>query len=209
MTGTILRPTARATFAGRRRAHVPGVVVLAACAAMFVTACGSSSSKASNTTAAANASNTTAGNVSSATSSPTGPTSTAATTATLPADICTILDVSTVSSTLNAPEITSTRSMGDEDNEPSCLFGTIGPQTSVQVTAFTGSDLAKRKLGWNLAFPAVKGAGNGAWSRGAIPIGNIKNVVLYVDYGNFGIEYALGGPNVTVDQAVALANKIK
>jgi hypothetical protein len=79
----------------------------------------------------------------------------------------------------------------------------------VQVTAFTGSDLARRKAGWAIAFPAVKGAGNAAWSRGVVPIGSNKNVVLYVDYGNFGLEFALGGPNVTVDQAVTLANKIK
>jgi hypothetical protein len=99
--------------------------------------------------------------------------------------------------------------MGNEDNEPSCLWGNIGPTTSVQVTGFTGTDLATKKTGWAIGFPAVKGAGNAAWSRGAIPLGSLKNVVLYVDYGNFGLELALGGPNVTIDQALALANKIK
>ncbi|HEY1737999.1 MAG TPA: hypothetical protein VGI86_04780 [Acidimicrobiia bacterium] len=203
--------TSRTVPGSVRRAHAPSLVGLAACAALLAAGCGSSGSKASNSTAAANThSNTTAGIVSSATSNPKGPTTTATTTATLPADICTILDVSTVSSTLSAPNITSTRSMGDEDNEPSCLWGTFGPSPSVQVTAFTGSDLATKKTGWAIAFPAVKGAGNGAWSRGVIPLGgSSKNVVLYVDYGNFGLEFALGGPNVTVDQAVTLANKIK
>ncbi|HEY3834641.1 MAG TPA: hypothetical protein VGO03_20275 [Acidimicrobiia bacterium] len=207
MTATMVRESSKVS----RRAHAPVLVALAACAALLAAGCGSSGSKAATSTPASNATTkTTAAKVSSATSNPKGPTTTAATTASLPADICTLLDVSTVSSTLNAPEITATRSMGDEDNEPSCLWGMLGPSTSLQATAFTGSDLATKKIGWKVAFPAVKGAGNGAWSRGVVPLsGSTKNVVLYVDYGNFGIEYALGGPNVTVDQAVTLANKIK
>jgi hypothetical protein len=205
MTGTTLG-------SNRKRAHVTGVIVMAAGAALLVAACGSSGSKASSTTATPGASTATTQSVSaSATSSPSGPTTTAASTATLPADICTIFDVSTVSSTLGAPDITSTRSMGDEDNEPSCLFGTLGPShTSVQVTAFTGADFATKKTGWKIAFPAVQGAGQGAWSRGVVPLGaNLKNAVLYVDYGSFGLQLSLGGANVTVDQAVSLANKIK
>ena len=211
MMGTILRGTEKASSKRTRRALAPSFVVLAACGALLAAGCGSSSSKASNTTLAPNkTSNTPSGNVSTATTSPSrSSTTTAAATATLPADICKILDVSTASSTLAAPNITSTRSMGNADNEPSCLWGTIGPNPSVQVTAFTGSDLARSKAGWAIAFPAVKGAGNAAWSRGVVPIGSNKNVVLYVDYGNFGLEFALGGPNVTVDQAVTLANKIK
>lgn len=207
MTGTILRVSRKQA----RRAQGPCLVALVACGVLLAAGCGSSSSKASNTTVASNKnSNTTTGNGSSATTSPSGPgTTTAAAAATLPADICTILDVSTVSGTLAAPNITSTRSLGNADNEPSCLWGSLGPKPSVQVTAFTGNDLATKKAGWAIAFPAVKGAGNGAWSRGVVPIGTNKNVVLYVDYGNFGLEFALGGPNVTVDQAVALANKIK
>jgi hypothetical protein len=207
MTGTILRASSK----GARRAHGPCLVALVACGVFFAAGCGSSSSKASNTTVASNkTSNTTSGNGSGATAGPSGPTTTtAAAAATLPADICKILDVSTVSGTLAAPNITSTRSLGNADNEPSCLWGTLGPNPSVQVTAFTGTDLATKKTRWAIAFPAVKDAGNGAWSRGVVQIGSNKNAVLYVDYGNFGLEFALGGPNVTVDQAVALANNIK
>jgi hypothetical protein len=208
--GTIPRATDKASLKRARRAHAPSFVVLAACGALLVAGCGSSTSKASNTTAASKKTGNTSGNVSTDTTSPSGSsTTTTSATATLPADICKILDVSTASSTLAAPNITSTRSMGNADNEPSCLWGTLGPNPSVQVTAFTGTDLARRKAGWTIAFPAVKGAGNAAWSRGVVPIGSNKNVVLYVDYGNFGLEFALGGPKVTVDQAVTLASKIK
>ena len=91
-----------------------------------------------------------------------------------------------------------------------CLWGTLGASTNtVQLTAFTGTTLATRKIGWRLAFPTVSGVGQGAWSRGAIALGTEKNVVLYVDYGSFGLEFAVSAPNATLAMAVTLAQSVQ
>lgn len=91
-----------------------------------------------------------------------------------------------------------------------CLWGTLGTSGStVQLTAFTGAVLAARKVGWQAAFPAVHGVGLGGWSHGAVNLGKLVNVVLYVDYGTFGLEFAVSSPAATLAMAVTLAQSIK
>lgn len=91
-----------------------------------------------------------------------------------------------------------------------CLWGTLGlAKSSVQLTAFSGNDFETKKARWKVAFPAVQGVGQGAWSRGPITQGAATSVVLYVDYGSFGMEFAVGAPSATTDMAVKLAQAIK
>ena len=101
----------------------------------------------------------------------------------------------------------STRNVASEgDDSGGCIWGTLS--TSLQVTAFTGAQLAQRKLGWQATVPSVGGVGNGAWSRGPLTIANLDSVVLYVDYGDFGLEFAANAPGVTTAKAVTLAKAI-
>jgi aspartate aminotransferase-like enzyme len=81
----------------------------------------------------------------------------------------------------------------------------------LQLTAWTGSDLATKRAQWQAVFPAVAGVGQGAWSRGATKFATKSNVVLYVDYGSFGLEFAVTAPaaTATVTMAVTLAQDIK
>jgi hypothetical protein len=123
--------------------------------------------------------------------------------------LCNILDRNTVVRVMGA-SAGSCQNFANEGEAGRCLWGTLGANTStVQLTAFTGATLATRKVGWRVAFPAVSGVGQGAWSRGAIALGAEKNVVLYVDYGSFGLELAVSSPNATLAMAVTLAQSVK
>ena len=98
---------------------------------------------------------------------------------------------------------------GEGDSNGGCIYGKLTGAGSLQTTVFTGANLALARIRWKTAFPPVSGVGNAAYSRGVVPIGNNKNVVLYVDYGDFGMEFAAGSPNATVAQDVKIAQAVK
>ena len=141
------------------------------------------SSSTTSTAAASSTAQSSTTNAPSATSTPTtsgGPV--------LSSDVCSMLSAGTVGSVLGI-SASSTRNVASEgDDSGGCIWGTLS--TSLQVTAFTGAQLAQRKLQWQATVPSVGGVGNGAWSRGPLTIANLDSVVLYVDYGDFGLEFA-------------------
>jgi hypothetical protein len=190
-------------------------VVVAVGAVLALGGCGSSSHPAtSNTsssvgvTAPTGSSNSTAGSTGPG-STTSGSSSPASTTTTLVTPLCNILDASTVVRVLG-PTAGSCQNFANEGEAGRCLWGKLGTTgNSVQLTAFTGTTLATRKIGWKAVFPTVSGVGQGAWSHGAINLGKLSNVVLYVDYGTFGLELAVSAPNATVAMAVTLAQSVK
>jgi hypothetical protein len=199
---------------GGRASRARLVVVVLVGAAMALGACGSSSHPAtSNTSSSAGVTATTGS--SNSTSGSTGPGSTtsgsapASTTAALVTPLCNILDASTVVRVLG-PTAGSCQNFANEGEAGRCLWGKLGTTgNTVQLTAFTGTTLTTRKIGWKAVFPAVSGVGQGAWSHGAVNLGKQINVVLYVDYGTFGLELAVSAPNATVAMAVTLAQSVK
>ena len=125
------------------------------------------------------------------------------------ADICSMLDPSTISNVLGVPAEPTQSLSAQSDSSGGCIYGKLTGTGSLETTAFTGTNLALAKINWKTAFPPVSGVGNAAYSRGVVPIGNTKNVVLYVDYGDFGMEFAAGSPNATVAQTVKIAQALK
>ncbi len=198
--------------ASARRARL--VVVISVGGVMALGGCGSSSRPATSNTSSSVGVTATTGS-SNSTSSSTGPGSTtsgsspASTTATLVTPLCDILDASTVVRVLG-PTAGSCQNFAKEGEAGRCLWGKLGTAgNTVQLTAFTGTTLATRKVGWKAGFPSVPGVGQGAWSHGAVNLGKLINVVLYVDYGRFGLELAVSAPNATVSMAVTLAQSVK
>jgi hypothetical protein len=190
------------------------VVVVAVGAVLALGGCGSSSHPATSNTSSSVGVTATTGS-SNSTSGSTGPGSTtsgsspASTAPTLVTPLCNILDASTVVRVLG-PTAGSCQNFANEGEAGRCLWGKLGTTgNSVQLTAFTGTTLATRKSGWKAVFPTVSGVGQGAWSHGAVNLGKLINVVLYVDYGTFGLELAVSAPNATVAMAVTLAQSVK
>jgi hypothetical protein len=106
--------------------------------------------------------------------------------------------------------VSTCQNFDKEDTAGRALWGQLGQTSnSVQLTAFTGADLAQKRIGWNIAFPKVAGVGKAAYSRGPMKIGAINNEVLYVDYGPFGMEFAVSSPTATTADAVKLAQAVK
>ncbi len=177
-----------------------------------VAACGSSSSKGSGPTTVASGSpggNSTTTAAVSKGGGNSGTTVSTAATMKLMTPLCNILNSSDVVRIVGG-DVGSCQNFANEDTAGRALWGSIGPgKNSLQLTAFTGADLAQKKLGWNLTFPKVAGAGKGAWSRGPLRLGTINNEVLYVDYGDFGLEFAVSSPTADNNTAVQLANAIK
>jgi hypothetical protein len=198
----------RSTKAARPLAVIATLSMVAALAA-----CGSSSSKASTTKPSGSSGATTAGSTGSSSGS-TGTTSgspaTNTSSPTLITPLCGILDASTVVSVVGGAGVGSCQNFANEGDAGRCLWGKLGQgNNSAQLSAFTGADFTTKKLGWQAVFPKVSGAGQGAWSNGAHKIGGINNVVLYVDYGSFGMEFAVSSPTASVQTAVDLAKAIK
>ncbi len=187
------------------------VLALIIGAVMTLTGCKSSSHATSPTTVVSSGPSTT-GSSSSApasTSAPSTASSAPKGSPTLVLPLCQILDAATVNRVMGT-NVGACQEFSPEGEAGRCLWGTLGAATTtVQLTAFTGAQLATRKLGWQAAFPAVPGVGQGAWSRGPIPLGKIVNVVLYVDYGSFGMEFAVSSPTATLAMAVALGQAVK
>ena len=125
------------------------------------------------------------------------------------ADICSMLDPSTISNVLGVPAEPTQSLSAQSDSNGGCIYGKLTGTGSLETTAFTGTNFALAKINWKTAFPPVSGVGNAAYSRGVVPLVNTKNVVLYVDYGDFGMEFAAGAPNPTVAQIVKIAQALK
>lgn len=131
--------------------------------------------------------------------------------AALVAPLCGLLDTGTVVSVVGGVAPTCQDFAAGDDDAGRALWGKLGPsQSSLEITAFTGAALATRAAQWQAVFPAVPGVGQGAWSRGVVSVGPLQNLVLYVDYGTFGLEFAIGKPSgLTPATAVTLAQSIK
>jgi len=135
------------------------------------------------------------------------PSTTSAGTQTLLSPLCTILDPSTVSAVIGGNG--SCQEFQPADTAGRCLYGQLGPTPTLQLTAWTGASLSQRIASWQIGFPPVPGVGQGAWSRGVVTIGGMHNVVLYVNYGSFGLELAVNSATATLANAVTLANDVK
>ena len=185
------------------------VLVVAAASVVSLSACKKSSHSAakssSSTSTPVTSSSSTTGTTAAPSSSASQPANGAPK---LLADVCSMLDPSTISSVMGISAQPTQSLPADTDSAGGCIYGKL-TGGSLQTTAFTGSQLALNKARWQLVFPAVSGVGNAAYSRGAIQLPNEKNVVLYVDYGDFGMEFAAGSPNATVDQTVKIAQALK
>jgi len=186
------------------------VLVVAAASVVSLSACKKSSHSAakssSSTSTPVNSSSGTTGTTAAPSSSTSQQPANGA--PKLLADVCSMLDPSTISSVMGISAQPTQSLSADADRAGGCIYGKL-TGGSLQTTAFTGSQLALNKARWKLVFPAVSGVGNAAYSRGAIQLPNEKNVVLYVDYGDFGMEFAAGSPNATVDQTVKIAQALK
>jgi hypothetical protein len=179
------------------------VVSLGGCKKSSHASAAKSSASTSTTVSASSGTTATTAAPSSATSQP------ANSEPKLLADICSMLDPSTITDVLGVSAEPTRSIAGEGDSNGGCLYGHLTSGGSLETTAFTGSNLALAKIRWKAAFPPVSGVGNAAYSRGVVPIGNTKNVVLYVDYGDFGMEFAAGAPNATVAQTVKVAQALK
>ena len=128
----------------------------------------------------------------------------------LKANVCDMLAVSTISS-ITGLSVGPGKNLGGggsaADTESGiCLWGST--TQGVQLTAYTAANFAPQKARAQAAATAVPGVGAGAWSRGAVTLGNNKNVVLFVDYGSFGVILAVTTPTASVDTAAALGRAV-
>jgi hypothetical protein len=161
-----------------------------------------------------NTSSGTTGTTTGSTAAPSGSTAQPSSTTSQPtggskllANVCSMLDPSAITSVMGVAAQPTQELSADGDRAGGCLYGKF--PGGFQTTTFTGANFDRVKLGWKLGFPTVSGVGNAAYSRGAVPLGNTKNVVVYVDYGDFGMEFAGTSPNATVAQVVKVAQSIK
>lgn len=184
------------------------VLVVAAASVVSLSACKKSSHSAakssSSTSTPVNSSSGTTGTTAASSNSTSQPANGAPK---LLADVCSMLDPSTITSVMGVAAQPTQELSADEDRAGGCLYGKF--PGGFQTTTFTGASFDRDKLGWKLGFPPVSGVGNAAYSRGAFPVGNMKNVVVYVDYGDFGMEFAGTSPNATVAQVVKVAQSLK
>jgi hypothetical protein len=187
------------------------VLVVAVVSVLGLSACKKSSHAAAKSSSRAsttvNTSSGTTGTTTGSTAAPSSSTSQPANSSKLLANVCSMLDPSTITSVMGVAAQPTQELSADGDRAGGCLYGKF--PGGFQTTTFTGANFDRDKLGWKLGFPAVSGVGNAAYSRGAVPLGNTKNVVVYVDYGDFGMEFAGTSPNATVAQVVKVAQSIK
>lgn len=202
---------------GRRTWSLPRAAALVLAAAMLTAACGSASvsANASQASPAATGSSESSAPVSSAPATPaasTQPGSSSGTAPVLPANVCDLLDVSTIDSAtgLNVSPgqpITSQESDGLGD----CLWSeTTALSNGLQINAYQQEPF-RTELQANIpGQQTVPGVGQLAkGTTTALPNSNIIVASLSVDMGSYGLFLALTSPSATLDQVVKVAKAIK
>jgi hypothetical protein len=188
----------------------PAAVIASASALMLLTACGSSSGSSASTSAPASVASSPAA-VSSTPPSP-SPTASgaAATTVVLKGNVCDMLAASDIKAatglSVGPGKNLGAGSDAADPQSGSCLWGSTSQ--GVQLTAYTAANFAKQEARAKALGTPVNGVGQGAWSRGAVKVGSMSNVVLFADYGTVGVILAITTPTASVDTAAALGAKV-
>jgi len=117
-----------------------------------------------------------------------------------------MLDVATIGSITSLSVSAGKPISADVSNTGHCLWAattTLG----LELTGYTEAQIAPKMAATVPGFQDVPGLGRGAKGTvAALPGTNIKVASLFVDFGSYGLLFALNSPNATVDQNVQLAN---
>jgi len=193
------------------RSALRSAPALGACAALLLVGCSSGSGPSTSTSSAPPVASSPVASSPSATTPSAAASGTGGTGAVvLKADACDMLaitDINTATGLTVGPG--KNLGAGGDAADPQsgmCLWGST--TQGVQLTAYTTANFAKQEARAKALAAAVPGVGQGAWSRGAVKLGTMSNVVLFADYGTFGVILAVTTPTASVATAAALGAKV-
>ena len=128
---------------------------------------------------------------------------------TLQANLCDMLDPATIKSITGLTVAAGRAIAGDASATGHCLWAAT-TSLGLELTAYTEAQIAPKMAASVPGFSAVAGLGNGA--KGAVttlPGTTVKVASLLVDFGSYGLLFALNAPAASVDQDVQLAAALK
>jgi hypothetical protein len=151
--------------------------------------------------------------IASATTAPTTAQGTPTSGPTVLASRCAMLDIATIDSitglTVGAGRETKAGSGSGFSATGGCVWF-ASSITAVQISSFTEAETKAAIASplFKATHQAVSGVGLAAMGS-AVTSGKVTNVVLYVDFGSFGMEIAVTTPTATLTTAVAVAKALK